>query len=262
MKIIQRSAHPSQNEEGYILLVVMFLVASLVLSLSIALPRVRTEIQRDQELETVHRGQQYIRAIQLYYRRFHTYPPNADALVETNGIRFLRKKYIDPMTGKDDWRPIMLGQNKAPTALGFFGQSLGFAAGLIPGTNQDNQSNSSAGTDSTPGSTSDGNSGNTDAGSGSSSNSGAPATGKVYGGAGVIGFSPGSVKPSYLIYKTKSRYDEWEFVYDPLADWTIRGQLPLFPQSGPPTNSGSPGMNSGLGTNSAANAPTSSTGNK
>ena len=67
---------------------------------------------------------QYRRAIQLYYRKFHAYPPNVDALVKTNNIRFLRKKYIDPITGKDDWKPIMFGQNKAPTAMGFFGQPL------------------------------------------------------------------------------------------------------------------------------------------
>ena len=109
------------------MLALMFVVASLVLSLSVALPRVRLEIRRDQELETVHRGQQYIRAVQLYYRKFHAYPPSTDALVETNGMHFLRKKYIDPMTGKDDWQPIMLGQNKAPTAIGFFGQPLGLA---------------------------------------------------------------------------------------------------------------------------------------
>ena len=60
----------------------------------------------------MHRGKQYRRAIQLYYRKFHAYPPNVDALVKTNEIRFLRKKYIDPMTGKDDWKPILYGQNK------------------------------------------------------------------------------------------------------------------------------------------------------
>ena len=65
-------------------------------------------IQRDRDLETFHRGMQYRRAIQLYYRKFHAYPPNVDALVNTNDIRFLRKKYIDPMTGKDDWKPIVV----------------------------------------------------------------------------------------------------------------------------------------------------------
>ena len=106
------------------LLAAIFFLALLVLSLAVAAPRVAKSIQRDRELETFHRGMQYRRAIQLYYRKFHAYPPNVDALVKTNEIRFLRKKYIDPMTGKDDWKPVLFGQNKTPTAMGFFGQPL------------------------------------------------------------------------------------------------------------------------------------------
>ncbi len=92
----------------------------------------RQSIQRDRDLETFHRGMQYRRAIQLYYRKFHAYPPNADALVKTNDIRFLRKKYKDPITGKDDWKPLF-GQNKTPTAMGFFGQPLAGNASTLAG---------------------------------------------------------------------------------------------------------------------------------
>src|SRR3974390_590836 len=100
MTICHRSRLPGHHEQGYILVSAVFAVAVLMLSLSIALPKLRQEIQRDQELETEHRGQQYARAIQLYYRRFRAYPTSIDALVETNGIRFLRKRYADPLTGK------------------------------------------------------------------------------------------------------------------------------------------------------------------
>ena len=88
------------EDEGYILLAVIFMLAILIISLAVAAPRVREDIQRDREIETMHRGKQYVRAIQLYYRKFGAYPPNVDALVKTNEIRFLRKKYIDPTTGK------------------------------------------------------------------------------------------------------------------------------------------------------------------
>jgi len=118
---------PSQahhSEEGFTLLVVIFLVALLTLALAIALPRVTKEIQRDREIETMHRGKQYARAIKLYYKKFGAYPPNVDALVKTNNIRFLRKRYTDPITGIDDWKPVLFGQNKTATAMGFFGQSL------------------------------------------------------------------------------------------------------------------------------------------
>jgi type II secretory pathway pseudopilin PulG len=120
----QRGPQRKPSEDGFTLLAVIFLLAILTLAMSVAVPKMTRSIQRDHEVETMHRGKQYIRAVQLYYRKFHAYPPSIDALVKTNEIRFLRKKYIDPMTGKDDWKPLMFGQNKAPTVMGFFGQPL------------------------------------------------------------------------------------------------------------------------------------------
>ncbi len=70
-----------------------------------------------------------MRAIQLYYRKFGHYPGSIEQLEKTNNIRFLRQKYVDPMTGKDDWRLIHVGEAKT-TVKGFFGQPL---AGLTPG---------------------------------------------------------------------------------------------------------------------------------
>jgi type II secretory pathway pseudopilin PulG len=113
------------SEDGYVLLAVMLMLALLIISMAVALPKMAASIQRDKERETFRRGMQYRRAVQLYYRKFNRYPPNIDALVKTNEIRFLRKKYLDPMTGKADWKPIMFGQNKTPMAMGFFGQPLG-----------------------------------------------------------------------------------------------------------------------------------------
>ena len=121
---------PKPSEEGYLLLAVMFLLFLLALTLTVAVPRMARSIQRDHDVETKERGKQYIRAVQLYYRKFHAYPPSVDALVKTNDIRFLRKKYLDPATGKDDWKPIMFGQNKVPIAMGFFGQPLAAGSSL------------------------------------------------------------------------------------------------------------------------------------
>jgi type II secretory pathway pseudopilin PulG len=121
------------SEQGYVMLIAIFLMALLALSLTIAAPNIARSIQRDRDLETFHRGMQYRRAIQLYYRKFHAYPPNVEALINTNDIRFLRKRYKDPITGQDDWKPIAFGQNKTPTAMGFFGQPLAGNASTLAG---------------------------------------------------------------------------------------------------------------------------------
>jgi type II secretory pathway pseudopilin PulG len=130
------NAHPARlrkpSEDGYILLGVLILLAIFIIGMAAAAPKIAYDIQRDRDLETMQRGKQYIRAVQLYYKKFNAYPPNIDALVKTNEIRFLRKRYIDPVTGKDDWKPIMYCQNKAPLAMGFFGQPLGPASGCGP----------------------------------------------------------------------------------------------------------------------------------
>jgi type II secretory pathway pseudopilin PulG len=115
---------PSPSEEGYILIAVIFMLALLIVAMSIAVPNISKQIERDREVETMHRGKQYVRALKLYYKKFGNYPMNVDALVNTNQIRFLRKKYIDPSTGKDEWKPIHMGEQKQPTAFGFFGKPM------------------------------------------------------------------------------------------------------------------------------------------
>lgn len=129
-------ARRTEPESGYILIAVLFLVALLVLALAVAAPRVAKSIQRDRETELIHRGEQYKRAIKLYYRKFGAYPSSIDQLMNTNQIRFLRKRYTDPMTGKDDWKVIHFGQAHVKT-LGLFGQPIantGAAGSNITGT--------------------------------------------------------------------------------------------------------------------------------
>lgn len=237
-----RRTQPS--EEGYMLVAVIFMLAILMLTMTLAAPKVRQSIQRDREVETMHRGKQYIRAIQLYYRKFNAYPPNVDALVKTNEIRFLRKKYVDPTTGKAEWKPILMGQNKVPIVYGFFGVampgttmgSMGVNAGtpingassLVPGSNGGFGQNSTNGSTTDPNAQNGGQvnaqngapgSGGTGAGStglpGSDSSS---AFGGQTFGAGIIGFSPNSAKQSILVYKKKTHYNEWEFTYDPMME--------------------------------------------
>lgn len=251
------------------LLAVICLLALMMIALSVAIPRIAADIQRDREIETMHRGKQYTRAIQLYYRKFRRYPPNVDALVKTNEIRFLRKKYLDPTTGKEEWKPIMLGQNKTPMAMGFFGQPLGGLAGSVLGGTGPGGGNGIAGattpggpswmgsssitatsgtaTTDTTGTNSSGASatgsgaaaGATDANGNSTSNTSAFG-GQAFGGAGIVGVSPMSPKHSILVYKKMTHYNQWEFLYSPLSD---QQSLPGGGvNAGPPLQTGAPGM--------------------
>ncbi len=66
--------------------------------MSAALPSWRQRAQRERELELVFRGEQYARALALYYCKTQTFPPNIELLVSQ---RYLRKKYLDPVTGTE-----------------------------------------------------------------------------------------------------------------------------------------------------------------
>ena len=71
-----------------------------IVALTAIIP-IKFEIQRDQELEMIHRGVQYSRAIRTYYKKFGRYPTKIEDLESANNLRFLRKRYKDPITGQD-----------------------------------------------------------------------------------------------------------------------------------------------------------------
>jgi hypothetical protein len=96
-------------ESGFALLFIYAMAATVAIMLFMELPRVAFEAQRDKEQLLIDRGEQYSRAVNLYVRKFNKYPADFDALQNTQNLRFLRRKYIDPMTGKDDWRIIHVG---------------------------------------------------------------------------------------------------------------------------------------------------------
>ena len=95
-----------RREAGYAMLLVFLMAALLAISLYMEFPRVAFESQRAKEQLLIERGEQYKRAIQLFVRKVNRYPATIEELESTNNIRFLRKRYLDPMTGKDKWRLI------------------------------------------------------------------------------------------------------------------------------------------------------------
>lgn len=252
------------SEDGYSLVFVIFLIALMTISLSVALPKISRQLQRDREIETMQRGQQYIRAVRMYRRRIGTYPPNVDALVNgTNNIRFLRKAYTDPTTGAADWKLVLFGHNRAPLAMGYFGVQLG--APVITGSGSGDSTSGmqtaaslaeqSSGTDPSAPAAPNNASGNN---SGSNSSSSAfGQSGQTFGGAGIIGFSPNSHKQTMMIYKTKSHYNEWEFVYTPLNDLGM--QQMTNPVEGPPLQPGAPGFSGSGNTPTITTTPSTTT---
>lgn len=100
------SAGPSlcrrrRREEGYVLLYLLLMVALMgIFALTVMVP-IKFELQRDREQEMIHRGVQYSRAIRNYYKKFGRYPTRLEDLDNTNNLRYLRKHYKDPVTGKD-----------------------------------------------------------------------------------------------------------------------------------------------------------------
>lgn len=101
------------SDRGYAMAGLLAAIAVLGVLTSVALPAWRTLAQREKEAELLFRGGQYVRAIDLYQRRYPgAYPTDLDVLVEE---RFLRHLYLDPMTG-EPFR--VLTQGSAAAALG------------------------------------------------------------------------------------------------------------------------------------------------
>lgn len=130
----------SQGERGFALLFVFLMAAVIGLYLYMQLPRVAFESERDKEQLLIDRGEQYKRAIQLYVLAVKKYPSKIEDLENTNDKRYLRQRYIDPFTGKDEWRLIHVNAagiltdslvQKPPTA----------PDGSTPGSGQPGQQN-------------------------------------------------------------------------------------------------------------------------
>src|SRR5437588_2677656 len=97
----RRQAVGRPNQHGYILLTLLLMMVALVIAAAAVLPSISFEIRRDREEELIHRGVQYSRAIRSYYKKFGRYPTRIEELESSNNLRFLRKRYKDPITGQD-----------------------------------------------------------------------------------------------------------------------------------------------------------------
>jgi type II secretory pathway pseudopilin PulG len=124
-----RPGNAAGRDDGFIMVAMLISIAIASIWMAAALPSWRHQAIREKEAELIFRGEQYARAIHLYRTKNNgASPQSLDQLVQQ---RYLRKKYLDPITGKD-FVPI---SGFAPGAGPFQGQGQGRqggAASFVP----------------------------------------------------------------------------------------------------------------------------------
>jgi len=103
-----------RGERGYILLTLLLIVSLMIIATAVIVPSIAFEIRREREMELVHRGVQYTRAIRLFSKRNGRYPSRPEELLGQQDVRYIRKLYKDPITGKD-FRLLHLGDIQPTT---------------------------------------------------------------------------------------------------------------------------------------------------
>lgn len=225
--------------DGYALLLVMLTVTVLLVSLAAVLPSVRTEAQREREEELIFRGNEYARAIALFHNRFARYPNSVDELLKkTNGVRFLRRVYKDPMSKDGKWRFIHanaagmlldskttavqagpgVGGSNTPlggNTSGSGGQFGGAGGGMFGQSSTTSASSPTSGQPPPAGDTQaqSGDASQSQPGQGTEQSSSFLGGNQTLSGAGLIaGVASSSKKRSIRVWNQKKRYDEWEFL--------------------------------------------------
>ena len=222
---------------------VVFMVAAMIIAAAAAAPNILTQGRREKETEMVWRGQQYVRAIGLYYRKFGKYPTKVEDLTkQTNGVRFLRQAYTDPMN-KDDgsWRFIYVGPNGQligslrqtsllQTALTTPG--MGALSALGGGLQPLSPPALTTGANQAPGIGQPGQQQNPAAAPNTLQSQLQPLTGPVLGG-NIIGVGSKMKQPSLRIYLGGDTYQEWEFIWNPTGQIALPLQAPVNPNANP-----------------------------
>jgi type II secretory pathway pseudopilin PulG len=255
-----RLRHSNQrSQSGYVLLLLMLGVTLLAIAAAAIAPTLAFQIRRDREEELIHRGVQYSRAVRRYVKKFGRYPTRLEELESTNNLRFLRRQYKDPITGKD-FKLLHLGDVKVNFGAGVAGATSpganpgvptlgGAAMGFTRGPN--NQSVSTA----APPTSGEDTVGPTDAAAANAQREGgAPEvilSSTVFGGGPIVGVASTSKDESIREFNKKKHYDQWQFIYDPGTD---RGGLLNTPAQ-PPLQGVTPNTQPGASGSTPVNPP-------
>jgi type II secretory pathway pseudopilin PulG len=119
-----------RSERGYILITLILFVALIAIAAVVMAPLIAFQVKRDREEELIHRGVQYSRAMKHFVKKFGRYPTRIEELENTNQVRFLRRRYKDPITGKD-FKILRMGDVQMLFGAGLTGASP--VNGLNPG---------------------------------------------------------------------------------------------------------------------------------
>ena len=261
MSIAMRNRYRStatKSQNGFALMMVMFLTTVLLVSAMVAAPYIRTERQREKEEEMIWRGKQYVRGIKLYYRKTNRFPTSMDDLTKPKlgSLRFMRQAYKDPMNKADGaWRFIYVGpsgqligslkppqtfqmpgvgtgqpgtpaganpQQTASFGASGFGQSPPAQGGIQQAQQAANQSGTNPGQPGSAAQTATGNA--TPASNATSTDDAANATpsGMVSDsplmGGNIIGVGSKINRRSVIVYDKAKNYRLFEFVWNPSKD--------------------------------------------
>lgn len=239
-----------RKQAGYTLLMVIFMVATMLVIAAAATPSILTQGRREREQEMVWRGGQYARAIGLYWKKFGKYPTKIEDLTkQTNGVRFLRQAYTDPMNKEDgSWRFIYSGPNGQ--LIGSVRQTSLLQSTLsIPGLAGSSALGGGLQPLSPPGAAATGQQqGQGVLGPGQQAS---PATsanplesqpqplgGSVLGGS-IAGVGSKIKKSSLRVYLGGETYDQWEFIWNATGQAALPGPAPANPSANP-TSGGAP----------------------
>ncbi len=197
-------------ESGYVLLAVLLAMTLILIAMSIEAPRIAQQIKRQKEEELVHRGKDYATAVKRFvHKNGGRFPISIEQLEDTNHVRFLRKRYKDPMTGESDWRMVHLGEAQvtipAPNpGLNGSTQNPGLGGGSTSGgTGTQTSGNQTGGQNQTQ----------QTGGTGSLTTSGI-GNGQSTGGGPIIGVASVNKGKSIKEFNDKDHYNDWLFVYD------------------------------------------------
>lgn len=216
----------SRRQKGYILLALLLFLALLSIGMLVAMEEVEFQIRRDREEELIHRGVEYSRAVRKYVKQFGRYPTSIEALQHSNNLRFLRKRYKDPIA-KRDFKVLYYGdpetfsQNAPLAAPGMSSPQLPTAM-PHPTTVAPNPESLSSVAAADPQEVS------TDPeGAIPSDGMRVPdptdqtqddASAHDDGGRAIVGVTSYSKRETIRIFNKKNHYNQWQFVYDPSKD--------------------------------------------